>query len=270
MTAEEKTILARFLDLSGDYARYGHTMRREEYIFEDDEAIEQASLPLAYMIEEPSDSIDSLESVESEDLEKSSDSLEAIAADVAACAACPLSRTRTLAVSGEGSVHPQVMVIGEGPGAEGDRTGRPFVGQAGQLLDRMLLSIGLDRNKNCYIANMVKCRPPGNRDPEANEIAACSPFLKRQIALLKPAFILCAGRIAAQSFLKTGKGISALRGEFHEFRPDPEAGSGKTDIAIPVLCTFHPSALLRDESLKRPAWEDLKLLKSRLDYPVKD
>jgi len=254
MTAEEKTILAHFLDLADDYVCCGHARRREEYAFEDDEAAEQPALPLAYMIEEP---------------EGSSDSLEAIAGDVSACEACPLYKTRTLPVPGEGSGHPLVLVIGEGPGADEDKAGRPFVGRAGQLLDKMLQSIGLDRNKNCYIANMVKCRPPENRDPEPDEITACSRFLERQITLLKPGIILCAGRVAAQSLLKTARGINALRGEFTEYRPecnsDGAAEPENTEPAIPVLCTFHPSAVLRDENLKRPAWEDLKLLKTRLE-----
>jgi DNA polymerase len=149
------------------------------------------------------------------------------------------------------------MVVGEGPGADEDSTGRPFVGRAGQLLDKMLESIGLSRSKNCFIANMIKCRPPGNRDPGSEEIATCFPFLERQITLLSPQIILCAGRVAAQNLLKTNTGINALRGEFKEL------SIGETKI--PVLCTFHPSAILRDESLKRPAWEDLKLLKSRLE-----
>ena len=130
------------------------------------------------------------------------------------------------------------------------------MGRAGQLLDRMLKPIELFRDKNCFIANMVKCRPPGNRDPAPGEIAACFPFLERQILLLRPRFILCMGRVAAQNLLKTSQGINALRGKF----VDLEVG----DLVIPVLPSFHPSAILRDESLKAPAWEDLKLLRSRL------
>jgi DNA polymerase len=156
------------------------------------------------------------------------------------------------------------MVIGEGPGADEDVSGRPFVGKAGQLLDKMLASIGLSRDENCYIANVVKCRPPGNRDPGPDEVAACFPFLERQIALLRPSIILCAGRVAAQNVLKTSKGINSLRGNFAEFVPT-QAEFYIEEKAIPVLCTFHPSAILRDDSLKRPAWEDLKLLKSYLE-----
>ena len=155
------------------------------------------------------------------------------------------------------------MVIGEGPGADEDAAGRPFVGKAGQLLDKMLASIGLFRNKNCYIANMIKCRPPENRDPAPEEIAACFPFLQKQIALLKPRIILCVGRVAAQNLLKTSQGINSLRGKLALY-PLPGSNGETAESSIPVLCTFHPSAILRDESLKRPAWEDLKLLKSQL------
>jgi DNA polymerase len=147
------------------------------------------------------------------------------------------------------------MAIGEGPGEEEDKRGLPFVGPAGQLLDKMLASIGLSRETNCYIANIVKCRPPGNRNPERDEAEACARFLRRQIALLKPRFMLALGRVAAQSLLgEHSKGIGALRGQVLEYAD------------IPLVCTYHPSALLRDESLKRPAWEDLKLLKTLIDH----
>jgi DNA polymerase len=149
------------------------------------------------------------------------------------------------------------MVIGEGPGASEDATGKPFVGEAGILLDKMLASIGLSRESNCFIANVVKCRPPDNRDPLPEETAACASFLKRQIQLLKPKIILCAGRVAAQTLLRTNETIGRLRGNFTELRI--------TDRSIPLIATYHPSALLRNIELKRPAWEDLKILKARLD-----
>jgi DNA polymerase len=154
-------------------------------------------------------------------------------------------------------MQPLVMVIGEGPGRDEDEQGRPFVGRAGQLLDKMLGSIGLSRNSNCFIANVVKCRPPNNRDPYPEETASCAHFLERQIKALKPKFILIAGRVAAQTLLKTTEPIGKIRGKFSEFETD----SG----AIPLLITYHPAALLRNEDLKRPAWEDLKLLRSKLD-----
>lgn len=252
----DKTILAQFLDLAEDYLRDGYARERKEPV----------SLPLAYLVEEGEE-----ETAQSDDTDSgaSMDSLEAIASMVSACSGCGLGATRTMAVPGEGVNDPQVMVIGEGPGADEDRTGRPFVGRAGQLLDKMLASIGLSRKTNCFIANMVKCRPPGNRDPATDEIAACFPNLERQIALLRPKIILCAGRIAAQALLKTSRGINALRGEFTSLQINASDGNSTGDtgeeLNIPVLCTFHPSAILRDESLKRPAWEDLKLLKSHLD-----
>ena len=126
------------------------------------------------------------------------------------------------------------------------------MGAAGQLLDRMLEAIGLSRSRNCFIGNVVKCRPPGNRDPLPDERAPCLPFLRRQIAVLKPRYILCLGRIATQTLLDTNEGISKLRGRFLEFE------------GVPLIATFHPSALLRDDQYKRPAWEDLKKLRERM------
>ena len=232
------------------------------------------NLPLAYQVDEEEEpDLSSEYPAESPSYSPvPNDSLEAVAADIGACKACGLAPTRTNVVPGEGVERPLVMVIGEGPGADEDRSGRPFVGKAGQLLDRMLQSIGLSRDKNCFIANIVKCRPPENREPSPEEAAACFPYLRRQIVLLRPKVILCAGRTAAQNLLRTSMGINALRGAFGEFRMNKSDGlsfEGNNDdieeTIIPVLCTFHPSALLRDESKKRPAWEDLKLLKARLD-----
>ncbi|VBB40033.1 hypothetical protein TRIP_E280010 [uncultured Spirochaetota bacterium] len=174
-------------------------------------------------------------------------------AEVKACTRCVLSSGRHKAVFGQGVLDPVVLVIGEGPGAEEDKRGLPFVGASGQLLDKMLASIGLYREKNCYIANIVKCRPPNNREPSPDERAACMPYLKQQIALLKPRFILCAGRTAAQAMLGTTEGINKLRSTVRDFE------------GIPLVPTYHPSALLRDQSLKRPAWEDLKRLRSLIE-----
>lgn len=183
-------------------------------------------------------------------------SIDLLAEAVRSCQACRLCETRTLAVPGEGPADisaARVMVIGEGPGADEDSSGRPFVGKAGQLLDKMLLAIDLSRTTNCYIANIVKCRPPQNREPAPDESAACIHFLKCQIALVKPVMILAVGRTAAQNLLGTTDGINKLRGRFFDFG------------GILLLPTFHPSALLRDETLKRPAWEDLKLFRAELD-----
>ncbi|HUW40010.1 MAG TPA: uracil-DNA glycosylase [Rectinemataceae bacterium] len=180
------------------------------------------------------------------------DSLVALASEIGSCSSCRLAETRKKAVPGQGVESPLVMVIGEGPGAEEDERGLPFVGPAGRLLDKMLASVGLDRDRNCFIANVVKCRPPGNRDPESDELAACAPYLRRQLALLRPRALLCLGRVAAQALLGTSEGIGALRGRWMSFE------------GLPLLATYHPSALLRDEALKRPAWEDLKLLRDFL------
>jgi DNA polymerase len=269
MTIEEKKVLGRFLNTAAGFLKGGYAGPEEEYVFEDDapdSAPEEggfSSLPLAYRVEEPEE--EAAETAETPD----GDSLGSIINAVSSCAACPLGKTRTRAVPGEGVLHPLVLVVGEGPGAEEDASGRPFVGRAGQLLDRMLGSVGLFRDKNCYIANMVKCRPPNNRDPAPEEEAACVPFLARQITLLKPLVILCAGRVAAQHILHTAEGINRLRGRFGEYPAAfeiTETGSLQSAslVPIPVLPAYHPSALLRDESLKRPAFEDLKLLMAKL------
>ena len=257
MTAEGKTAIARFLDLAGDYLKDGYVRNRDSYAFEDDAAPPPiaepnlpeestpgslSSLPLAYQVDEYEDEAGSLQDID---------------AAIVNCKACGLGAAGTRAVPGEGVDKPLVMVIGGC--AEEDSSGCPFAGPAGQLLDKMLASIALFRDKNCYITSIVKCRPPGNRDPEPGEIAACLPFLEQQITLLRPRVILCTGLVAAQSLLKTGQGLNALRGIPSEFTP----GDGE---AIPVICTFHPGDILLDESLKRPAWEDLKLLKSHLAF----
>jgi DNA polymerase len=179
--------------------------------------------------------------------------LDAIEARVRQCTACVLSQSRSHTVFGEGVTSPQVLVIGEGPGAEEDRQGLPFVGASGNLLDKMLAAIGLSRRTNCYIGNIVKCRPPNNREPTPTERDACIGYLRVQIEILKPRLILCVGRTAAHSLLEVNDAISRLRGRTFAFE------------GIPVRVTFHPSALLRDESLKRPAWEDLKQFRTLMD-----
>lgn len=187
---------------------------------------------------------------------RAGDSLEAIAEEVMACRACRLCEKRKLAVPGQGPASPLAMVVGEGPGSEEDMSGLPFVGPAGKLLDKMLTSIGLSRNENCFIANVVKCRPPQNRDPAADEQAACLGYLRRQIALLQPRAILCVGRIASGALLGTAEGVGKLRGSWRHFE------------GLPLLVTYHPSALLRDDTYKRPAWEDLKKFRERLSLPA--
>jgi uracil-DNA glycosylase len=166
---------------------------------------------------------------------------------VAACTRCSLSATRTQTVFGVGNLQADWLVVGEAPGADEDRKGEPFVGRAGQLLNSMLLAIGLPRDQ-VYIANVLKCRPPGNRDPSPTEAAECLPYLERQIALLKPKIMLVVGRIAAQNLLRTDKTLGSLRQQVHRF--------GLSQV--PLVVTYHPAYLLRTPTDKRKAWEDLK------------
>lgn len=161
------------------------------------------------------------------------------------CVRCRLHAGRTNLVFGVGSPEALVMFIGEGPGAEEDEQGEPFVGRAGQLLTQIIKAMGYAREQ-VYIANVVKCRPPGNRNPEPDEIAACSPFLRAQIAAIRPRVIVALGKFAAQTLLRTDTPISRLRGRFHQLD------------GVPVMPTFHPSYLLRNQAAKREVWEDMK------------
>lgn len=171
----------------------------------------------------------------------------ALDAAVAACTACGLCETRTRTVFGVGDRQAEWMLIGEAPGENEDLQGEPFVGQAGKLLDNMLGSLGLSRGRNVFIANVLKCRPPGNRNPEPAEVGQCEPFLKRQIALVRPKVIVVLGRFAAQSLLRTTTPIGKLRGTVHSYE------------GIPVVVTYHPAYLLRTLTDKARAWEDLCL-----------
>ena len=174
---------------------------------------------------------------------------------VPACTACGLHKTRAQTVLGVGDEEADWLFIGEAPGAEEDRLGEPFVGQAGKLLDNMLAAIGLSRDENVYICNVLKCRPPGNRNPEPDELAACAPVLTRQIATLQPRVVLALGSVATQALLRTREPIGKLRGRVHAW------GDA---VLIP---TFHPAFLLRNpgQEYKRMAWEDLKLAKREYD-----
>lgn len=177
---------------------------------------------------------------------------------VAACTACDLCRTRTQTVFGVGSRDARWMFIGEAPGAEEDARGEPFVGQAGRLLDNMLAAAGLGREccgeSAVFIANVLKCRPPGNRNPEATEVAACAPFLRRQIELLQPRLIVVMGRFATQSLLATDASIASLRGGVHEVT----VGARR----YPVIVTYHPAYLLRNLADKAKTWDDLCLARA--------
>lgn len=168
-------------------------------------------------------------------------------AAVSGCTSCKLCERRTQTVFGVGDRQAEWMLIGEAPGEQEDKQGEPFVGQAGKLLDSMLRSIGLARERGVFIANVLKCRPPGNRDPEPDEVAMCDPYLKRQIALVKPRVIVVLGRFAAQSLLQTQTPVGKLRGKVHEVE------------GVPVVVTYHPAYLLRTLTDKARAWEDLCL-----------
>lgn len=168
------------------------------------------------------------------------------------CTRCRLSEQRRSVVVGEGAADARVMFVGEGPGAEEDRTGRPFVGQAGKLLDRMILAMGFERGQT-YIANVVKCRPPGNRDPKDDEIAACSTFLDRQVEFIRPEVIVALGRFAANRLTGTEKPLGALRGRWSHYK------------GVPLLATYHPAYLLRTPVDKRKVWDDLKLVLRKLE-----
>jgi uracil-DNA glycosylase len=166
-------------------------------------------------------------------------------AAVSGCVSCGLHKTRTQTVFGVGDEDADWMLIGEAPGAEEDRLGEPFVGQAGRLLDNMLAAIGLKRGDNVYIANVLKCRPPGNRNPQPEEVAKCTPHLLRQIELIKPKLIVAMGRFAAQTLLNTDASIAALRGSVHRY------------AGVPLIVTYHPAYLLRNLPDKAKAWADL-------------
>lgn len=174
-----------------------------------------------------------------------SGALEKLREEIGDCTRCVLHKGRTNLVFGVGNPSAQLMFVGEGPGADEDRIGEPFVGRAGQLLTRMIEAMGFKRS-DVYIANIVKCRPPGNRNPEPEEIATCLPFLKRQIEIIHPKVIVCLGKFAAQTLLQTEIPITRLRGNFH----------GYGDIKI--MPTYHPAFLLRNPLMKKFVWEDLK------------
>lgn len=173
------------------------------------------------------------------------DELERLREEILRCRACPLHRTRKNPVPGEGNPEALLVFVGEAPGAEEDEQGRPFVGKAGELLTRMIKAMGLSREE-VYITNVLKCRPPNNRNPRPEEIEACMPFLLRQMEIVRPRIICALGTFAAQTLLGTKERITALRGKFHLWR------------GIKVMPTFHPAFLLRNPGYKKLAWEDLK------------
>jgi uracil-DNA glycosylase family 4 len=182
----------------------------------------------------------------------SPDDLNRLRAEVAACQRCELHASRTQGVFGVGDQAADWLIVGEAPGADEDRLGEPFVGQAGKLLDAMLAAIGLRRGEDVYIANVLKSRPPGNRDPKPEEVQACLPYLLRQIDLIQPKLILAMGRFAAQSLLVTENSIARMRGNVHEYH------------GVPMIVTYHPAYLLRNPADKAKSWEDLCLARQTM------
>jgi uracil-DNA glycosylase family 4 len=185
--------------------------------------------------------------------ERSFESLQDIRADLGDCQRCRLAEKRSHIVFGSGNFEARLVFVGEGPGFEEDQQGEPFVGPAGQLLSKIIAAIHLNR-KQVYICNVVKCRPPGNRTPQTDEINTCLPFLKRQIAAIRPDFICALGTVAAQTLLNTTEPISKLRGRFYDYQ------------GIKLLPTYHPAYLLRNPDKKRDVWEDMKILMKELPY----
>jgi len=178
--------------------------------------------------------------------------LTAVATLIASCKKCRLCETRNHTVPGEGAENARLVVVGEGPGRTEDETGRPFVGQAGDLLTKILAAIELPREQ-VYICNIVKCRPPENRTPQYDEVASCLPYLWRQIELVRPKVILAMGGTAAQSLLDAKSALGAMRNRIHRFR------------GIPVVVTYHPAALLRNPNWKKPTWDDVRFARRLLD-----
>jgi uracil-DNA glycosylase family 4 len=181
--------------------------------------------------------------------------LDTLRSHVTGCTACGLCESRQHAVFGVGAARPRWLIVGEAPGEQEDRRGEPFVGRAGKLLDDMLHAVGMNRQEDVFIANVIKCRPPVNRNPKPEEIAACSPYLMRQIDLLQPERILVLGRFAAQTLLGTDAAIGSLRGRVHTL----ETAVGRS---IPMVVSYHPAFLLRSPTEKARAWQDLRLAAS--------
>jgi len=192
---------------------------------------------------QPGDDAAAVESLDWEQLEQR----------VAQCTACALHRNRTQTVFGVGDRQAEWLIVGEAPGADEDRQGEPFVGRAGQLLNAMLKATGFERQQ-VYIANILKCRPPRNRDPQPEEVRCCEPYLARQIELLQPRIILALGRVAAQNLLQTDQRLGQMRGKLFHYGP----------MSIPVVVSYHPAYLLRTPKDKRKAWDDLVFARSQL------
>ncbi len=207
----------------------------------------QASMPASIPISNVNTALDRISIIQNFDW-------QALRVDVKSCQACGLAKTRTQTVFGVGDENADWLIVGEAPGAEEDKRGEPFVGRAGQLLDNMLAAIELKRGENVYIANVLKCRPPENRDPHGEEVMQCDPYLKRQVELIKPKLILALGKFAAQSLLNSDATVTSMRGKLHHYHYH----------GVPVIVTYHPAYLLRNLADKAKAWDDLCLAKSTM------
>jgi uracil-DNA glycosylase len=183
---------------------------------------------------------------------RSGGTLEVLAAEASGCQKCGLSAGRTQVVFGRGNGSAELVVVGEAPGGEEDRRGQPFVGPAGRLLDLLLLSVGFDRD-SVYICNVLKCRPPNNRDPRPEEVASCAPYLHAQLDAIRPKALLAVGKFAAQMLASSDASIGRLRGDVHSYR------------GVPVIATYHPAYLLRSPQATRKTWQDLQLVRQVLD-----
>ncbi len=183
---------------------------------------------------------------------------------VKGCTLCRLHETRTQTVFGQGNPTARLVFVGEAPGFEEDKQGLAFVGRAGQLLSRMIVAMGLTRDE-VFICNVLKCRPPGNRDPSADEILACGAYLRQQLAIIEPDVLVALGAPAAKTLLNTAQSIGKLRGRFHEYDLSSEAGE---PLTVPLMPTYHPAYLLRNPSEKRKTWDDLQLVMDVLGQPV--
>jgi len=227
-------------------------MSREEIIqqleFLRDIGVERLDFRIA--VSTPAPAIE-IEAAPASDSESSSDSLDSIRADIGDCQRCKLAPTRTNIVFGSGNPHAELVFVGEAPGYDEDQQGLPFVGAAGQLLTKIIESTGVMR-EDAYICNILKCRPPQNRNPEPDEVVACNPFLKRQLAAIRPKVVCCLGKFAAQNLLQSADSITRLRGQFHDVD------------GMRVIATFHPAYLLRSPEKKREVWEDMKQIRAEL------
>ncbi|MFH1038328.1 MAG: uracil-DNA glycosylase [PVC group bacterium] len=253
MNKSEEKIEEKMRELLYDFRRFFEQLKEEGI-----ETVESARGPAGLVKKKPRAARTAPPAAEKTLPEKEAASLperfRALLREIAGCRKCGLASTRRQVVPGEGGNRKRILFIGEGPGADEDRIGRPFVGRSGQLLEKVLSSISLSRD-DVYITNIVKCRPPDNRDPQSDEAAACRPFLEKQIELLRPRVIVTLGSPAVKTLLETESGIGRLRGRFHDYR------------GIPLLPTYHPAYLLRvyTPENRKKVWEDMKMLRDFLE-----